>query len=147
MQHRQSLTSEPEQTWYIKSNQTKIQLADTTLCMDAGPKSAWKDMANIYLRPCADTEVAQKWVAMADGRIALEASPGTRKYSEPNDKMTIMSWADDLTEQCIDLQYLRATQNNPVGLYNCAGLQNSGAADKGINWPLMNATMAMTFAA
>jgi hypothetical protein len=47
--------------------------------MDAGPKSAWKDMANIYLRECSDTEVAQKWVAMADGRIALEASPGTRK--------------------------------------------------------------------
>lgn len=47
--------------------------------MDAGPKSAWKDMANIYLRDCADTEVAQKWVAMADGRIALEASSGTRK--------------------------------------------------------------------
>ncbi|KAH7413807.1 ricin B lectin domain-containing protein [Phaeosphaeria sp. MPI-PUGE-AT-0046c] len=123
----QTITSKPEQQWYIKSNQTKIQLADTTLCMDAGPKSAWKDMANIYLRDCADTEVAQKWVAMADGRIALEASPGT--------------------QQCIDLQYLRATQNNPVGLYNCAGLGNTGAADKGINWPLANATAALSFAA
>jgi hypothetical protein len=47
--------------------------------MDAGPQSAWKDMANIYLRPCADTEVGQKWTAMADGRIALEASSGTSK--------------------------------------------------------------------
>lgn len=75
----QTLTSKPEQQWYIKANQTKIQLVDTTLCMDAGPKSAWKDMANIYLRECSDTEVAQKWTAMADGRIALEASPGTRK--------------------------------------------------------------------
>jgi hypothetical protein len=75
----QTLTSKPEQQWYIKNNQTKIQLADTTFCMDAGPKSAWKDMANIYLRECSDTEVAQKWVAMADGRIALEASPGTRE--------------------------------------------------------------------
>jgi hypothetical protein len=51
------------------------------------------------------------------------------------------------TEQCIDLQYLRATQNNPVGLYNCAGLGNTGAADKGINWPLANVTTAMMFSA
>lgn len=50
--------------------------------------------------------------------------------------------ADSLgdSEECIDLQYLRATENNPVGLYNCAGLGNTGAADKGINWPLVNAT-------
>ncbi|KAH7396401.1 ricin B lectin domain-containing protein [Pyrenochaeta sp. MPI-SDFR-AT-0127] len=115
----QTLTSKPDQQWYIKANQTKIQLADTNFCMDAGPKSAWKDMANIYLRECADNE-QQRWVAQADGRISLQASPGT--------------------QQCIDLQYLRATQNNPVGLYNCAGLGNTGAADKGINWPLLNAT-------
>jgi hypothetical protein len=51
------------------------------------------------------------------------------------------------TEQCIDLQYLRAVQNNPVGLYNCAGLANSGAADKGINWPLANVTTALRFSA
>lgn len=43
------------------------------------------------------------------------------------------------TEQCMDLQYLRATQNNPVGLYSCAGLGNTGAADKGINFPLVDA--------
>jgi hypothetical protein len=55
--------------------------------------------------------------------------------------------SDMRVEQCIDLQYLRATQNNPVGLYNCAGLANSGAADKGINWPLANVTTALSFAA
>ena len=42
--------------------------------------------------------------------------------------------------QCVDLQYMRATPNNPVGLYNCQGLGNIGAADKGINWPLVNVT-------
>ncbi|KAF1943952.1 hypothetical protein EJ02DRAFT_420759 [Clathrospora elynae] len=115
----QTLTSKPEQAWYIKANQTSIQLADTTLCMDAGPKSGWKNMANIYLRECADIK-QQKWDSKADGRIALFASTGT--------------------QQCIDLQYLRATLNNPVGLYDCAGLNNSGASDNGINWPLMNAT-------
>jgi hypothetical protein len=76
----QTLTSKPDQQWYIEANQTKIQIADTTLCMDARPKSAWKDMANISLRPCADNEVGQKWMAMADGRIAVEQSIGTRKF-------------------------------------------------------------------
>ncbi|KAI4671775.1 uncharacterized protein J4E78_000271 [Alternaria triticimaculans] len=119
----QTLTSTPAQSWYIKSpnNATSIQLASTTLCMDAGPKSGWKDMANIYLRECVAGSEQQTWNAMADGRIALAASSGT--------------------QQCVDLQYLRAVQNNPVGLYNCAGLGNTGAADKGINWPLRNATV------
>jgi len=35
---------------------------------------------------------------------------------------------------------MRATPNNPVGLYTCAGLGNTGAADKGLNWPLVNVT-------
>jgi hypothetical protein len=46
------------------------------------------------------------------------------------------------TEQCVDLVYMRAVENNAVGLYTCAGLGNTGAADKGINWPLVNATTA-----
>lgn len=45
-----------------------------------------------------------------------------------------------MPEECIDLQYMRATENNPVGLYACAGLNNAGAADKGINWPFINVT-------
>jgi hypothetical protein len=35
---------------------------------------------------------------------------------------------------------MRATENNPVGLYGCAGLGNAGAGDKGINWPFINVT-------
>ncbi|KNG51818.1 carbohydrate-binding module family 13 protein [Stemphylium lycopersici] len=117
----QSLTSSQTQTWYLAapSNSTSIQLASTTLCMDAGPRSAWKDMAPISLRECVAGAEAQTWNAMADGRIALAASSGTK--------------------QCVDLQYLRAVENNPVGLYNCAGLGNTGARDKGINWPLVDA--------
>ncbi|EMD92194.1 hypothetical protein COCC4DRAFT_57750 [Bipolaris maydis ATCC 48331] len=117
----QSLTNSPSQTWYLvaPSNSTSIQLASTTLCMDAGPKSGWKDMALVSLRECAPKAESQTWIAMADGRIALEASVGTK--------------------QCLDLQYIRAVENNPVGMYNCAGLGNSGAKDKGINWPLKDA--------
>ncbi|KAI1474195.1 carbohydrate-binding module family 13 protein [Daldinia sp. EC12] len=112
-------SQKPEQQWYIKSGSTKIQLAGTQLCLDAGEKSNWKDMANIYIRECSDTADGQKWVAMEDGRIAVEKSS---------------------PQECLDLQYMRATENNPVGLYSCAGLGNTGAADKGINWPLTEVT-------
>ncbi|KAK4177128.1 hypothetical protein QBC36DRAFT_345704 [Triangularia setosa] len=111
----------PEQHWYLKDGTgVRIQLADTNLCLDAGAKSNWKDMGAITLKECSATEPAQKWNVMADGRIALEDSP------KP--------------QQCIDLVYMRATPNNAVGLYTCAGLGNTGAKDKGINWPLVNAT-------
>ncbi|TPX16088.1 uncharacterized protein E0L32_004083 [Thyridium curvatum] len=115
----QTLSNKPEQQWYLTTGKSKIQLAGTKLCMDAGTKSNWKDMANISLKDCSDTEDGQKWNVMADGRIALELSS---------------------PQECIDLQYMRATANNPVGLYACAGLGNIGAADKGINWPLVDAT-------
>ncbi|KAI0525949.1 hypothetical protein F5B22DRAFT_633309 [Xylaria bambusicola] len=112
--------AKPEQQWYIKGGQnTKIQLANSTLCVDAGAKSNWKDMASLSITNCSDTVDGQKWNVMADGRIALQLSS---------------------PQECIDLQYMRATENNPVGLYSCAGLGNTGAADKGINWPLANAT-------
>ncbi|KAK0667834.1 hypothetical protein QBC41DRAFT_227589 [Cercophora samala] len=111
----------PEQHWYLKDGPgVRIQLAETNLCLDAGAKSNWKDMGTITLKECSATEPAQKWNVMADGRIALEDSPRP--------------------QQCIDLVYMRATPNNAVGLYTCAGLGNTGAKDKGINWPLVNAT-------
>ncbi|EAQ87708.1 predicted protein [Chaetomium globosum CBS 148.51] len=114
----QTRKSTPEQQWYLKDGATKIQLAGTTLCMDGGAKANWKDMGNIYVNECAETE-SQNWFVMADGRIALEPSG---------------------QKQCVDLVYMRAVENNAVGLYSCAGLGNTGAADKGINWPLVNAT-------
>ncbi|KAF2651091.1 carbohydrate-binding module family 13 protein [Lophiostoma macrostomum CBS 122681] len=115
----QTLTSKPEQQWYIKGGNSSVQLAGTQLCLDAGAKSNWKDMGNIYIQTCDATVAGQQWNVQADGRIALTASS---------------------PQECIDLQYMRATQNNPVGLYSCAGLGNTGAADKGINWPLVNVT-------
>ncbi|KAI1391339.1 carbohydrate-binding module family 13 protein [Hypoxylon trugodes] len=116
----QTGTQKPEQQWYLKTGSSKIQLAGTgNLCLDAGAQSNWKDMASISLKECSDTEDGQKWEVKEDGRIALEKST---------------------PQECIDLQYMRATENNPVGLYSCAGLGNTGAADKGINWPLVDAT-------
>ncbi|KAK0752203.1 hypothetical protein B0T18DRAFT_426723 [Schizothecium vesticola] len=93
---------------------TRIQLANTTLCIDAGAKSNWKDMARVSLAECADTADGQRWTVMADGRVAVEGSAAP--------------------QSCIDLEYMRATAGNPVGLYTCAGLGGTGAADKGIVW-------------
>ncbi|KAI1351391.1 carbohydrate-binding module family 13 protein, partial [Xylaria sp. FL0043] len=116
----QTAASKPEQQWYVKSGEnSKIQLANSTLCVDAGAQTNWKDMASLSVAACSDTVDGQKWNVMADGRIALQMSS---------------------PQECIDLQYMRATENNPVGLYSCAGLGNIGAADKGINWPLANVT-------
>lgn len=94
-------------------------------------------MGNIYLNDCVAGSVSQMWNVMADGRIALVAS------SPRESPISASRWneTDVRVEECMDLQYMIAKANNPVGLYSCAGLQNSGAADKGINWPQVNATM------
>jgi hypothetical protein len=42
-------------------------------------KAAWKNMANVYVNTCSDTAPGQNWTVMADGRIAVTASAGTRK--------------------------------------------------------------------
>ncbi|KAK4224061.1 hypothetical protein QBC38DRAFT_538695 [Podospora fimiseda] len=123
----------PEQHWYLtNSNSSRIQYSGTNLCLDAGAKSNWKDMGTIWLKDCSETEVAQRWSVLADGRIALQESPKPRKPITDN------MWRD--AEQCIDLVYMQARANNAVGLYTCAGLGNTGAKDKGINWPLVNVT-------
>lgn len=48
---------------------------------DANKIGNWKDMANISLKDCSDTEDGQKWMVMADGRIAVALS-SPRKYRE-----------------------------------------------------------------
>ncbi|KAF2448501.1 carbohydrate-binding module family 13 protein [Karstenula rhodostoma CBS 690.94] len=144
-----TVNNKADQHWLLTSNTSKIYLANNdppTLCLDAGAKStstfipphhlespiyrhhpanqpartaAWKDMANVYVNTCSDTAPGQNWTVMVDGRIAVTGSSPA---------------------ECLDLQYMRATANNPVGLYQCAGLNNSGAKDKGINWPQKNVT-------
>ena len=73
----QTMAGKPEQQWYLTSGtgDSKIQLAGTTLCLDAGAKSAWRDMASVYVKDCtAADDASQLWNVMADGRIALKAS-------------------------------------------------------------------------
>ncbi|KAK1833309.1 hypothetical protein QBC39DRAFT_424885 [Podospora conica] len=118
------LANKPSQQWALLTvgNTTRIQLANTTLCIDAGAKANWKDMARVALGECDEKVDGQRWTVMADGRVAVEGSV------KP--------------QSCLDLEYMRATAGNPVGLYTCAGLGGTGAADKGIVWGLVDVTGA-----
>ncbi|KEZ39141.1 hypothetical protein SAPIO_CDS10540 [Scedosporium apiospermum] len=113
----QTLSEKPEQQWLLQDGASTLQLADTTLCIDGGAQSNWKDMGTLSLAECEEGKEAQQWTVMEDGRIALTASN---------------------PQQCLDLVFMRAVENNAVGLYSCAGLGNTGAADKGINWPIVD---------
>jgi hypothetical protein len=95
-------------------------------------------MGNIYVNECAETE-SQNCFVLDVGRMALVPSYQSmcqRLYPGLLRGIGLLG----KPEQCVDLVYMRATENNPVGLYSCAGLGNTGAADKGINWPLVNVT-------
>lgn len=72
-----SSSASSDAAWVLSPGDTKIQLAGTGLCIDAGAESAWRDMAPVYLRNCTAASAddpAQLWDVMADGRIALKAS-------------------------------------------------------------------------
>lgn len=96
-------------------------------------------MSLINLAECDETSVSQTWNVMEDGRIALEASASPRKQFRCS---FLCAGANVRTEECIDLQFMRAVPDNPVGFYDCAGLGGIGAADAGLNWPLVDAEAA-----
>lgn len=110
-------------------------------------------MSRVYLVTCTSGSASQQWDVMADGRIALVASKPQEcldlQYSEHHSfpvAVTVFTFWNGLG--CHTLGYVaglmsysvRAVPNNPVGLYSCAGLGGIGAADNGLNWPLVNAT-------
>lgn len=101
-------------------------------------------MSRVYLVTCTSGSPSQQWDVMADGRIALVASKPQEcldlQYSKHHpftvtDHLNTLGDVAGLTS-CL----VRAVPNNPVGLYSCAGLGGIGAADNGLNWPLVNAT-------
>jgi hypothetical protein len=93
-------------------------------------------MGSVTVKTCDATAVSQVWNVMADGRVALQASSPRKRL-----EITFVNGAE-LTpelEECLDLQYMTDRPGTTVGLYSCAGLGNTGAGDKGINWPQINA--------
>ncbi len=157
----QTLNNKPEQQWYIKDGQSKIQLAGTTLCLDAGAKSrpfplsppsfgfgasANSSQATGRTWPTSTSTTAPTRPTARSGTSrptgALPWPPRVRVSAFPSSFLpsSLVFVSSNNPEECIDLQYMRATNNNPVGLYACAGLGGAGAGDKGINWPLAAAT-------
>lgn len=93
-------------------------------------------MAPINLAECDETSRSQIFNVMDDGRIALEASTSPRKAVRAQPQR--VPRANVCAEECIDLQFMRAVPDNPVGFYDCAGLGGIGAEDAGLNWPLVD---------
>ena len=75
-----TLANKPSQQWWLQNGKTRIQLVDTTLCIDAGAKANWKDMARLTLSECAETVDGQKFEVKADGRIAVDLSAAPRMF-------------------------------------------------------------------
>ncbi|KAG9222069.1 hypothetical protein CCMSSC00406_0008054 [Pleurotus cornucopiae] len=58
------------QSWLIGPGSTKVQLADTTFCLDAGSSPA--NGVGMKIWECFDNLPAQQWFLTDDNRIALE---------------------------------------------------------------------------
>ncbi|KAK7959279.1 uncharacterized protein PG986_004133 [Apiospora aurea] len=92
-------TNAPEQQWYLQDGATKIQLANTTLCLDAG--TGRSNGSPLTVATCADDRAAQKWVYNADSQIVLDAASGAKLCADlytgaVRDNTRIVLW------QCIN---------------------------------------------
>ncbi|KAK8062790.1 hypothetical protein PG997_014887 [Apiospora hydei] len=97
--NRKTSTNAPEQQWYLQDGATKIQVANTTLCLDAG--TGRSNGSPLTVATCADDRAAQKWVYNADSQIVLDASSGAKLCADlytgaVRDNTRIVLW------QCIN---------------------------------------------
>jgi len=60
----------PAQQWYIIKGSTKVQVAGTNFCLDAGTTAA--NGVQLKIWTCYDNLPAQQWFYTNDHRIALE---------------------------------------------------------------------------
>ncbi|TEB21133.1 ricin B-like lectin [Coprinellus micaceus] len=60
----------PAQEWYVGRGSTKVQLAGTNFCLDAGAVPA--NGVGLKIWECYDNLPAQQWYFTSDNRIALE---------------------------------------------------------------------------
>ncbi|KAJ9133686.1 hypothetical protein NKR23_g10587 [Pleurostoma richardsiae] len=67
-----SRTDKIDQQWYLKDGNTKIQLANSTLCLDAG--TARSNGSPLTVTTCADAQASQKWVYNSDSQIVLDTT-------------------------------------------------------------------------
>ncbi|KAF9525233.1 ricin B lectin domain-containing protein [Crepidotus variabilis] len=107
-----SVNNHIEQQWYLKDGSTKVQLANTTLCLDAG--SNHNNGNPLTVTTCSDTLASQKWQYNTDSQIVLDQTG---------------------TKLCADL-YMGTLQNNTrIVIWNCI------AGDKNHIWKTTNVTV------
>ncbi|KAK6857795.1 hypothetical protein PG995_005494 [Apiospora arundinis] len=107
-------TNAPEQQWYLKDGATKIQLANTTFCLDAG--TARSNGSPLTVATCADAKPAQNWVYNTDSQIVLDTTTGTKL--------------------CADLYTGAVRDNTRIVLWQCIN------GDKNHVWKAQNVTAA-----
>ncbi|KAF9487639.1 hypothetical protein BDN71DRAFT_1545022 [Pleurotus eryngii] len=91
------------QNWSIVKGQTKVQLAGTNFCLDAGSEPASGVALKIWT--CYDNLPAQNWWFTNDNRIAV--------YNKGKHRMTF------LPGQCMDFKDGSFTNSNTVQTWKC----------------------------
>ncbi|KAF8999269.1 ricin B lectin domain-containing protein [Cyathus striatus] len=84
----------PAQNWYINRGSTKIQLANTNFCLDAGSNPG--NGIGMKIWQCYDNLPAHQWWFTDDNRIALQGKG-----------------------QCLDLRNGKLTNGNQVQTWQC----------------------------
>ncbi|ORY57847.1 ricin B lectin domain-containing protein [Pseudomassariella vexata] len=102
------------QQWYLKDGSTKIQLASSTLCLDAG--TGRSNGSPLTVATCADTSASQKWLYNTDSQIVLDQTG---------------------TNLCADLYMGTVKDNTRVVIWQCI------AGDKNHIWKVANVTSAV----
>ncbi|KAL7625731.1 hypothetical protein AAE478_004954 [Parahypoxylon ruwenzoriense] len=100
-----------EQQWWLQNGNTKIQLANTTLCLDAGTNHA--NGNPLTVAACADDLASQKWVYNTDKQIVLDQTGA---------------------KLCADLYMGSVRDNTRIVIWQCI------AGDKNHIWGIANTT-------
>ncbi|KAI5925305.1 ricin B lectin domain-containing protein [Camillea tinctor] len=110
-----SLSNAPEQQWYLKEGSTKIQLAETELCLDAG--TARSNGSPLTVANCVEGQASQNWLYNADSQIVLDQTGA---------------------QLCADLYMGAVRDNTRVVIWQCI------AGDKNHIWNVANASTTAT---
>ncbi|KAJ4386912.1 hypothetical protein N0V85_007928 [Neurospora sp. IMI 360204] len=102
----------PEQQWWIKDGNTKVQLANTNFCLDGG--TGRSNGSPLTIQDCADTKASQKWLYQPEGYLVLDQASGTKL--------------------CVDLYTGSVRDNTKIVLWQCIN------GDKNHQWKAANVT-------
>ncbi|RYP85170.1 hypothetical protein DL770_005084 [Monosporascus sp. CRB-9-2] len=128
-----SLKNAPEQQWYLKDGSTKLQLANTTLCLDAG--TGRSNGSPLTVRDCVDGQASQNWIYNAEGQIVLDQAGPRKQHSGHRPGVNRDSGANFKAELCADLYFGSVRDNTPIVIWQCI------AGDKNHLWSAADVTV------